>query len=59
MHISLIARIYSGSLVEKELINLYNNAKDKDVPEVVAAIEEQMRSQFSRAANKLFGKKPK
>ena len=57
MHLSLIARIYSGSLTEKELTNLYNNTKDRNVPEVVAAIEEQMRSQFSRAANKLFGKK--
>lgn len=57
MHTALIARIRSGSLVEKELLNLYNNAKDKGVPDVLAAIEEQMRGQFPRAANKLYGKK--
>jgi len=57
MHTDLIERIRSGSLVEKELINLYNNAKDKSVPDVMQAIEEQMRAQFSRAANKLYGKK--
>lgn len=57
MHTTLIARIRSGTLVEKELINLYNNSKDRGVPEVMAAIEEQMRSQFPRAANRLYGKK--
>ena len=57
MHTTLIARIRSGTLVEKELINLYNNSKDRDVPEVMAAIAEQMRSQFPRAANRLYGKK--
>lgn len=57
MHTTLIARIRSGTLVEKELINLYNNSKDRGVPEVMSAIEEQMRSQFPRAANRLYGKK--
>jgi len=57
MHTSLIARIRSGSLVEKELINLYNNAKSHDVPDVMAAIEEQMRGQFPRAATRVYGKK--
>ena len=57
MNAPLLARIRSGSLSEKELINLYNNTKDKGVPEVTAAIERQMRGQFPRAANRLFGKK--
>ena len=58
MHTDLIERIRSGSLVEKELINLYNNAKERNVPDVMAAVEAQMRVQFSRAANRIYGKKP-
>jgi hypothetical protein len=57
MNASLIERIRSGSLTEKELINLYNNTKDRNNPNVIAAIERQMRGQFPRAANRLFGKK--
>lgn len=57
MHTKLIEQIQSGSLAEKELINLYNNAKRKNVPEVMAAVEEQMRARFTRTANKLYGKK--
>ena len=57
MNASLIERIRSGSFTEKELINLYNNTKDKGVPDIIAAIERQMRGQFPRAANRLFGKK--
>lgn len=53
----LIEKVRSGSLTEKELINLYNNARDKSVPDLIAAIERQMRGQFPRAANRLFGKK--
>ena len=57
LHTKLIEQIRSGSLAEKELINLYNNAKTRHFPEVMAAAEEQMRARFSRTANKLFGKK--
>lgn len=57
MHTALIERIRSGTLTEKELINLHNNSRDRNVPEVMAAVEVQMRSQFARAANKLYGKK--
>jgi len=53
----LIAKIRSGSLAERELINLYNNARNKNAPEIIAAIERQMRGQFPRAANRFFGKK--
>lgn len=57
MHAALIERIRSGTLTEKELINLHNNSRDRNFPEVMAAVEVQMRSQFARAANKLYGKK--
>lgn len=53
----LIERIRSGTLSEKELINLYNNARDRNAKEVVDAIERQMRGQFPKAANRLFGTK--
>lgn len=57
MHTKLIEQIQSGSLAEKELINLYNNAKRRNIPEVMAAVEQQMRARFTRTANKLYGKK--
>lgn len=52
-----IEKIKSGSYSEKELINLYNNARSLGAKEVVEAIEYQMRGQFPRAANRLFGQK--
>jgi hypothetical protein len=57
MPAKIIENIRSGLLTEKGLINLYNNVQGKNLPGVVAAIEEQMRSQFPKAANRLFGKK--
>jgi hypothetical protein len=57
LHTKLIEQIQSGSLAEKELINLYNNAKRRNIPEVMAAVEQQMRARFTRTANKLYGKK--
>lgn len=53
----LIERIRSGTLSEKELINLYNNARARNAQDVVDAVERQMRGQFPKAANRLFGKK--
>ena len=53
----LIEKVRSGSLTEKGLINLHNNVRGKKLPGVVAAIERQMRGQFPKAANRLFGKK--
>jgi hypothetical protein len=57
MPVKIIANIRSGSLTEKGLTNLYNNVRDKNLPGVIVAIEEQMRGQFPRSASRLFGKK--
>lgn len=53
----IIANVRSGSLTEKGLANLYNNVQGKNLPGVIDAIEQQMRGQFPKAANRLFGKK--
>ena len=57
MTVNLIEKVRSGSLTEKGLTNLHNNVQGKNLPGVIDAIEEQMRGQFPRAANRLFGKK--
>jgi len=57
MTAKIIENIRSGLLTEKGLTNLYNNVQGKNLPGVIAAIEEQMRAQFPKAANRLFGKK--
>ena len=57
MPAKIIEKVRSGLLTEKGLTNLYNNIQDKNLPGVIAAIEEQMRGQFPKAANRLFGKK--
>jgi hypothetical protein len=57
MTTQLLEKIRSASLTEKELINLYNNARERNVQEIVAAIEVQIRGQYPRAANRLLGKK--
>lgn len=44
-------------MTEKELVNLYNNARERNAGDVMMAIERQMRGQFPRAANRFFGKK--
>lgn len=59
MYTSTIEKIQTGSLSERELINLYNNALQREAVDVIDAIERQMRGQFPRAANRLFGKKEK
>jgi hypothetical protein len=57
MTAKLVEKVRSGSLTEKGLINLHNNVRDKNLPGVIAAIERQMRGQFPKAADRLFGKK--
>ena len=57
MTAKIIANIRSGSLTEKGLTNLHNNVQGKNLPGVVDAIEERMRGQYPKAANRLFGKK--
>jgi hypothetical protein len=57
MPAKIIEKVRSGLLTEKGLTNLHNNVQGKDLPGVIDAIEEQMRGQFPRAANRLFGKK--
>ena len=57
MPAKIIEKVRSGLLTEKGLTNLHNNVQGKNLPGVIAAIEEQMRGQFPRAANRLFGKK--
>lgn len=57
MTAKIIENIRSGSLTEKGLTNLHNNVQGKNLPGVIDAIEEQMRGQFPKAANRLFGKK--
>jgi hypothetical protein len=57
MTTELITKIRSGKYTERELINLHQNATTKNAIDVIAAIESQMRDQFPRAANRLFGKK--
>ena len=57
MTAKIIENIRSGSLTEKGLTNLHNNVQGKNLPGVNDAIEVQMRGQFPRAANRLFGKK--
>ena len=57
MPTKIIEKVRSGLLTEKGLNNLYNNVRGKDLPGVVAAIEEQMRGQFPKSANRVFGKR--
>ena len=57
MPAKIIEKVRSGLLTEKGLTNLHNNVQDKNLPGVIDAIEEQMRGQFPKAANRLFGKK--
>ncbi len=57
MTAKIIENIRSGLLTEKGLTNLYNNVRDKNLPGVVTEIEGQMRGQFPKTANRLFGKK--
>jgi len=55
----LIESIRSGKYSERELINLHNNASSRGSPNVAQAVVVQMRADYSRAANRLFGAKEK
>lgn len=56
----LIERINAGRYEQVELANLYDNARERDLGDVMAAIEQKMRADFPRAATRKFGavKKP-
>ena len=43
--------------MEKELINLYDNAIKKGRDDLIVHIKLRLRSDFPRAANRLFGAK--
>jgi hypothetical protein len=55
----LIERINGGQYGGPELANLYDNARERDVPAVMEAVELKMRADFPRAANRKFGAKEK
>lgn len=52
-----INKIAQGEYTEKELIGLKTNATRLGYPDVVKAVEHQMRKQFPKAASKVFGAK--
>ena len=53
----LIEHVESGKFNERELINLYDNASERDVSAVMDAIKAKMRADFPRAATRKFGPK--
>lgn len=55
----LIEGVQSGKFNERELINLYDNAHERDISEAMEAIELKMRADFPRAATRKFGPKEK
>jgi hypothetical protein len=54
---ALMERIRDGKYGEKELANLYDNAVERDLPQVMEAVEAKMRADFPRAATRKFGAK--
>jgi len=55
----LIERVQSGKYSERELLNLYDNASERQVPAVMDAIKLKLRADFPRAATRKFGPKEK
>src|SRR5947207_6547527 len=55
----LIERIRGGQYAERELANLYDNALERDLPQVMDEIKLKMRADFPRAATRKFGAKEK
>ncbi len=53
----LIQRVQDGKYSESELVNLYDNAAERDVSAVMDAIKLKMRADFPRAATRKFGPK--
>lgn len=55
--LNLLAHVNGGKLTEKELIQQHDNASACGGKHIVAAVEAQMRGQFPKGANRMFGKK--
>jgi len=55
----LIELVQNGKFSESELVNLYDNASERDVSAVMEAIKLKMRADFPRAATRKFGPKEK
>jgi hypothetical protein len=55
----LIERVQSGKFSERELLNLYDNAEERQFSSVMEAIAIKLRADFPRAATRKFGPKPK
>jgi hypothetical protein len=53
----LIERVQEGKFNESELINLYDNAAEREVSAVMDAIKIKLRADFPRAATRKFGPK--
>jgi hypothetical protein len=53
----LIERVQDGKFSEVELLNLYDNAEEREVPAVMDAIRVKLRADFPRAATRKFGPK--
>jgi hypothetical protein len=53
----LIERVQDGKFSESELLNLYDNAEERDVAAVMDAVRLKMRADFARAATRKFGPK--
>ena len=57
MRQKIINKIARGEYPENELIGLKTNATERGYPDVIKAVEFQMRKQFPKAATKIFGAK--
>ncbi len=55
----LVELVQNGKFSESELVNLYDNASERDVSAVMEAIRLKMRADFPRAATRKFGPKDK
>ena len=55
----LVERVESGRFSERELLNLYDNACERQVSAVMDAVKLKMRADFPRAATRKFGPKEK
>ena len=53
----IIENIKNAKYSEKELINLYKNASKQNVQSIIDAVKIKMRTDFPRAATRMFGAK--
>jgi hypothetical protein len=53
----IIDKINNDKYTEKELINLYNNAFNRNKQDIMKAVEIKMRTDFPRTATRMFGAK--